>query len=215
MVVVDHDIGARGKALGTLTPLFALAAEDPGHGLVVPWFRIQPLVPICGAVAGFPEMRVIFGRKSRADGKVLPIQGQVRALIGPNTSQLSVIIDAFFDDGSKVRQAVLMARAIDRFQLFVVKLDLARRKPGEILAMSCRPTFDPNRPGDAAADARRNRAISDVAEPGSTFKVPPAQSPSQADSSLPPLDFQSTGETNASVFQASTASLPTVVAPMA
>ncbi|NQU11697.1 penicillin-binding protein 2 [bacterium] len=48
---------------------------------------------------------------------------------------------------------------------------VSRPATGEILAMTCRPTYDPNRPGDVPADARRNRAISDVAEPGSTFKV--------------------------------------------
>ncbi len=48
---------------------------------------------------------------------------------------------------------------------------VSRPATGEILAMSSRPTFDLNAPGEAAADARRNRCISDVAEPGSTFKV--------------------------------------------
>jgi cell division protein FtsI/penicillin-binding protein 2 len=48
---------------------------------------------------------------------------------------------------------------------------VSRPRTGEILALSCRPTFDPNNPGDAPADARRNRCISDVAEPGSTFKI--------------------------------------------
>lgn len=48
---------------------------------------------------------------------------------------------------------------------------VSRPKTGEILAMSCRPTFDLNGPGAAPADSRRNRCISDVAEPGSTFKI--------------------------------------------
>ena len=48
---------------------------------------------------------------------------------------------------------------------------VSRPKTGEILAMSCRPTFDPNLPGGSTPDARRNRCISDVAEPGSTFKI--------------------------------------------
>jgi cell division protein FtsI/penicillin-binding protein 2 len=48
---------------------------------------------------------------------------------------------------------------------------VTRPQTGEILAMACRPTFDPNDPGNASADSRRNRCISDVAEPGSTFKV--------------------------------------------
>ena len=46
-----------------------------------------------------------------------------------------------------------------------------RPKTGEILAMATCPDFDPNDPGGASADARRNRIITDIMEPGSTFKV--------------------------------------------
>ncbi|MCG6551707.1 MAG: penicillin-binding protein 2 [Candidatus Magnetominusculus sp. LBB02] len=42
---------------------------------------------------------------------------------------------------------------------------------GEILALSNRPTFDPNSPGKYGPAARRNRAITDFYEPGSTFKI--------------------------------------------
>jgi cell division protein FtsI/penicillin-binding protein 2 len=48
---------------------------------------------------------------------------------------------------------------------------VSRPKTAEILAMSCRPAFDSNNPGAAPGDARRNRCISDVAEPGSSFKI--------------------------------------------
>jgi cell division protein FtsI (penicillin-binding protein 3) len=41
---------------------------------------------------------------------------------------------------------------------------------GEILAMACYPTFDPNDPGSVLTDVRRNRAVTDPVEPGSTFK---------------------------------------------
>jgi len=41
---------------------------------------------------------------------------------------------------------------------------------GEILAMACYPTFDPNDPGAVSTDVRRNRAVTDPVEPGSTFK---------------------------------------------
>ncbi len=46
-----------------------------------------------------------------------------------------------------------------------------RPRTGEILAMATLPNFDPNNPGAASADARRDRAISDMMEPGSTFKI--------------------------------------------
>jgi cell division protein FtsI/penicillin-binding protein 2 len=46
-----------------------------------------------------------------------------------------------------------------------------RPKTGEIVAMATLPNFDPNNPGAASADARRNRIVTDVVEPGSTFKI--------------------------------------------
>jgi cell division protein FtsI (penicillin-binding protein 3) len=42
---------------------------------------------------------------------------------------------------------------------------------GEILAMASYPTFNPNDYGDAPETARRNRAVQDLYEPGSTFKL--------------------------------------------
>ena len=45
---------------------------------------------------------------------------------------------------------------------------------GEILAMSSAPGFDLNKPARSTTDDRRNRTITDIFEPGSTFKVFPA-----------------------------------------
>jgi len=42
---------------------------------------------------------------------------------------------------------------------------------GEILAMACRPTFDPNNYSDYPDASRRNECIQDAYEPGSTMKI--------------------------------------------
>jgi cell division protein FtsI (penicillin-binding protein 3) len=42
---------------------------------------------------------------------------------------------------------------------------------GEILALANRPAYDPNKGGNASGSEKRNRAITDCYEPGSTFKI--------------------------------------------
>jgi cell division protein FtsI/penicillin-binding protein 2 len=44
-------------------------------------------------------------------------------------------------------------------------------RTGEILALANAPTFNPNAYGKSSPDARRNRAVQDLYEPGSTFKI--------------------------------------------
>ncbi len=50
----------------------------------------------------------------------------------------------------------------------VVVMDVAS---GEILAMVSLPGYNPNAPAESSAAMRRNRAVTDVFEPGSTFKA--------------------------------------------
>ncbi len=42
---------------------------------------------------------------------------------------------------------------------------------GAVLALANYPTYDPNEFGDYSQESRRNRAVTDIFEPGSTFKI--------------------------------------------
>lgn len=60
---------------------------------------------------------------------------------------------------------------------------------GNILALAHRPTFDPNHYPRSTAEQRRNRAITDPIEPGSTFKVFPAAAALEAGLVAPETEF--------------------------
>ncbi len=62
-------------------------------------------------------------------------------------------------------------RAMEKLNAKAAIALVIRPSTGEILALANRPTFDPNQYGKATSEQLRNRAISLVAEPGSTFKV--------------------------------------------
>ncbi|MGA9777968.1 MAG: penicillin-binding protein 2 [Verrucomicrobiia bacterium] len=64
-----------------------------------------------------------------------------------------------------------LTNAMDKHTPVSITGIVIRPQTGEILALATLPDFDPNNPGASSADARRDRAISDIMEPGSTFKI--------------------------------------------
>jgi cell division protein FtsI (penicillin-binding protein 3) len=64
-----------------------------------------------------------------------------------------------------------LAAAVKQFKAKAGSVVVMAPRTGEVLAMANVPTFDPNRFGNSNAEARKNRAVSNVFEPGSTNKV--------------------------------------------
>jgi cell division protein FtsI (penicillin-binding protein 3) len=64
-----------------------------------------------------------------------------------------------------------LAKIIDEFHPISATCVVMDVNTGALYAMASVPSFDPNLPANSPPEARRNRAITDVYEPGSTFKT--------------------------------------------
>ena len=114
-----------------------------------------------GAIQGTPG-RILFQRDGRG-GRVLD-----RARTEPKAGAGFVLtIDEVIQH---IAERELDA-AVAAFSPAGACVVILRPQTGEILALASRPTFDPNAFADAREEARRDRAVSDYYEPGSTFKV--------------------------------------------
>ena len=64
-----------------------------------------------------------------------------------------------------------VARLVQQYQPLGVTIIMSEPTSGEILALANYPTYDPNHYSDFPLVNLNNRALSDVFEPGSTFKI--------------------------------------------
>ena len=96
--------------------------------------------------------------------------GKQQVLSAPSldldTAQASLTVDLLLQ---KVVEEELDAACAEHRPRWAVAVAMNPRT-GEILAIANRPSYDPNQPGNAPADARQNRAVTYPYEPGSTLK---------------------------------------------
>jgi cell division protein FtsI (penicillin-binding protein 3) len=115
------------------------------------------------ALAGTPGRRVV--KRDRSGRIKAFVGGQVRRPEHGNDLVLTLDL---------VRQAALedeLRRGVRESGAAWGTAVAMDPETGAILAMANVPTYNPNTPGSAADGARRNRAITDRFEPGSTFKL--------------------------------------------
>ncbi len=66
-----------------------------------------------------------------------------------------------------------LANLLETYEPLSASILVSNPITGEILALANGPTFDPNHYNDYPMENQRNRAITDLYEPGSTFKIVP------------------------------------------
>lgn len=100
-----------------------------------------------------------------AQGRIIDVQPAAEEAPQPGqpvTLTLDAVIQLFTERA--------LDEVVEQFQPQACCAVVLAAETGQVLAMASRPTFDPNVPEGAAAEAWKNRVITDIYEPGSTFK---------------------------------------------
>lgn len=130
--------------------------------------RTYPHGDLAAHVLGFvgTENRGLDGIEFMRDRDLFPTDGRPRAdMLYGNQVVLTIDINIQQTADRLVRETLARERADSAM---MVVLDA---RSGEVLAYSSAPTFNPNTYASFPADARRNRPVSMIFEPGSVFKV--------------------------------------------
>jgi cell division protein FtsI (penicillin-binding protein 3) len=99
-------------------------------------------------------------------GRALPQAGVVYERPSPGRSLYLTI-----DKDIQFQTELALSNAIARYHAQGGTAIVMRPRSGAVLAMASTPGFDPNAFADSPARAYRNRAVSDVYEPGSSYKI--------------------------------------------
>lgn len=168
----------------------ALRAELTGTGLRGIFYqhdpmRIYPSENMLGHVLGFlnherrgiqgvemmmePYLRgedgFIYTERDRTGREIVAYRGLERPAKNGMTVRLTVDMNL---------QAILESEldsAYQRLNPNMMTAVFVNPRTGEILAMATRPNFNPNMPSTAPVETTKNRAIIEMFEPGSTFKI--------------------------------------------
>ncbi|MGE5762569.1 MAG: peptidoglycan D,D-transpeptidase FtsI family protein [Mycobacterium leprae] len=161
------------------------ALRLPGIGTEPESRRTYPAGSLAANVVGFigTDGHGLAGFEHAADQRLAGVDGHKTIEFGRNGPQIPIGVD---DERAPVPGATLVL-TLDRDIQWMAQRALEDQvvatgaengtvvvmdpRTGELLALATAPTFDPNAPLRAPADARGNRALSEVYEPGSTNKV--------------------------------------------
>jgi cell division protein FtsI (penicillin-binding protein 3) len=154
-----------------------------GIALLADTQRYYPNMELAAHVLGFvgQENRGLGGIEYAYDGAIRGQPGTARVQVDARGHGMETRVDQAPTTGATVELT------LDLYLQHIAERELAAGveahhadagtalimdpRTGEILALANVPTFNPNAYDVSSADARRNRAVQDEYEPGSTFKI--------------------------------------------
>jgi cell division protein FtsI (penicillin-binding protein 3) len=160
-----------------------LALDVPGVGKRREYRRYYPTAEVSGQVLGFTDIddHGQEGLELAYDDWLSGQPGRKRVVqdrLGRVVEDLELIEAAH--DGKDLRISLdrrlqylayrELKAAVQRHEARAGSLVMLDVHTGEVLAMVNQPSFNPNDPGDRAGSRVRNRAVTDVFEPGSAMK---------------------------------------------
>jgi cell division protein FtsI (penicillin-binding protein 3) len=158
---------------------------DDGIGIVEEPKRFYPNRDLASSLLGFTDLdstgiegvEKSLDKYLKGERAFLMCERDARGrIIVPSTTEVAVnsqgnSVSLTIDRNVQHVAESELREAVDRYNARGGIALVMQPKTGEILAMATSPTYNPNAVAVAAPEARKNRALTDTFEPGSTFKV--------------------------------------------
>jgi len=157
--------------------------EIPGLGFYAEELRAYPQGAVASHVLGFAgtDNHGLDGLERSLDKTLSGRPGFETIIKDPFGRAIDVVTSRAERPGKSVTLTIdhqiqssaeqILARTVKQFGARGAAAIVMDPRTGAILAMANYPTFDANAFSTATPDARRNRAVTDAYEPGSTFKI--------------------------------------------
>src|ERR671937_267188 len=161
------------------------ALKLPGVGVLATAVRSYPSGKVAAQVLGFvgDDGRGLAGVEQQYDALLRGHPGQVRLQRDPQGRAIPQVqqeleravpgtdVVLTIDQDLQYVAEQSLARAVRQYHARAGSVLVMDPRTGEVLALANMPTFDPNRFAGSSAEDRKNRAVTDVFEPGSTNKT--------------------------------------------